>query len=99
MDSSKVLLKDGSILRLRPLRRDDTDRMIELFSNFSEETIHQRFFEEIKAMTPEKVAPITWMLMIDPGLRLWVKTRLTESLWESPVIWEMGGASSSQSFW
>ncbi|MFH0860583.1 MAG: GNAT family N-acetyltransferase [Candidatus Altiarchaeota archaeon] len=50
----EVKLRDGSRVRLRPIRKDDVGGMVDLFHRFSEETIQQRFFESIEDMTEEK---------------------------------------------
>ncbi|MFC1474538.1 GNAT family N-acetyltransferase [bacterium] len=48
----------GRKMRFRPIRPDDDDLMIELFSTFSEDTIYHRFFTHIK-ITPERVKRFT----------------------------------------
>ena len=39
-----VLLRDGSAAHIRPIRADDRDRLAELHSLLSEQTIYFRFF-------------------------------------------------------
>jgi acyl-CoA hydrolase/GNAT superfamily N-acetyltransferase len=50
-----VELKDGSSMRLRPLRITDEPALREMFYNLSEEAVYHRFFTAIKSMPHEKV--------------------------------------------
>jgi len=49
---------NGLEVKLRPIRSDDDEMMIELFSSFSDDTIYHRFFTHVR-MTPEKVKRFT----------------------------------------
>lgn len=51
---SDVRLRDGSTVHLRPIRPDDDEAMLALFSRFSERTIYMRFHHATR-MTPETV--------------------------------------------
>ena len=42
-----VTLRDGSTLRLRPIRRDDEDRLLDLFHRLSPYTVYLRFHHVI----------------------------------------------------
>lgn len=53
----ETLLK-GDKIRLRPIRPDDDELMLDLFTSFSEETIYHRFFTHI-TMTPSRVKRFT----------------------------------------
>ena len=50
-----VVLRDGSSVNLRPIRRDDEDRMLALFSRFSPGTVYLRFHQVLKEMSREDV--------------------------------------------
>ena len=41
---TEALLKDGSRIRLRPIRRDDTDSWLAFVSRLSTRTIYLRFY-------------------------------------------------------
>ncbi len=56
---SDVLLKDGSTVHLRPIRPDDDEAMIALFSRFSQRTVYFRFHHMIARMTKEEVQRYT----------------------------------------
>ncbi|HSE93600.1 MAG TPA: GNAT family protein [Methylomirabilota bacterium] len=48
-----VLLKDGERLRIRPIRSDDAQRLIELYDRFSRHTAYQRFFTVMRRLPPD----------------------------------------------
>ncbi len=50
-----VPLRDGSLVNLRPIRRDDEDRMLALFYRFSPRTVYLRFHQVLKEMSREDV--------------------------------------------
>ena len=50
-----VVLKDGSVLRLRPIQRDDQKRMLDLFYRLSTHTVYLRFHHVVKHMSEEEV--------------------------------------------
>lgn len=49
-----ITLKDGSRVRLRPIRPDDAPRLIDLYSRLSEDTAYQRFFTVMRRL------PVDW---------------------------------------
>jgi acetyl coenzyme A synthetase (ADP forming)-like protein len=50
-----VILKDGSALRLRPIRRDDEDKLLTLFYRLSTHTIYLRFHHVMTHLSREEV--------------------------------------------
>jgi len=52
-------LRDGSTIRLRPIRPDDDDMMIALFNRFSPRTIYLRFHHVVGEMTKKEVQRYT----------------------------------------
>jgi RimJ/RimL family protein N-acetyltransferase len=48
-----VTLKDGTALRLRPIRPDDAPRLIDLYNRLSRLTVYQRFFSVMKRLPPD----------------------------------------------
>jgi len=54
-----VPLRDGSSVRLRPIRPDDDGLMIALFNRFSPRTVFLRFHHAIGEMTKEEVQRYT----------------------------------------
>ena len=50
-----VVLKDGSTVRLRPLRITDEPALKEMFYGLSEDAVYHRFFAPIKSMPHEKL--------------------------------------------
>ena len=44
---------DGSLVKFRPLKHDDKERMNELFNSFSPRTIYYRFLAPIRVMTDD----------------------------------------------
>lgn len=49
----EVALRDGSRLRLRPIRPEDQDRLIALYDRLSQRTAYQRFFAAMKRLPPD----------------------------------------------
>ncbi len=47
-----VTLKDGTVLRLRPIRPDDAPRLIEFYDRLSLHTAYKRFFSIMKRLPP-----------------------------------------------
>ncbi|MBI4458455.1 MAG: GNAT family N-acetyltransferase [Acidobacteria bacterium] len=52
---SDWVLKDGLEVHLRPIRPEDEPLMVELFTTFSQETIHMRFFGMIRQLSHEQL--------------------------------------------
>ncbi|MFQ5948013.1 MAG: GNAT family N-acetyltransferase [Acidimicrobiia bacterium] len=50
-----VVLKDGGVARLRPIRPDDADTLHALFRRLSSDSVYQRFFRYKKDLTPEEL--------------------------------------------
>jgi GNAT superfamily N-acetyltransferase len=48
-----VTLKDGTALRLRPIRPEDAPRLIEFYNRLSRHTAYQRFFNVMKRLPPD----------------------------------------------
>jgi RimJ/RimL family protein N-acetyltransferase len=48
-----ITLRDGSALRLRPIRADDAPRLVEYYGRLSEHTAYQRFFTVMKRLPPD----------------------------------------------
>lgn len=48
-----VTLKDGTELRLRPIRPEDAPRLIDFYSRLSRHTAYQRFFTVMKRLPPD----------------------------------------------
>ena len=48
-------LKDGTSVHLRPIRPEDEPLMVDLFTTFSQQTIHMRFFGMIRQLTHEQL--------------------------------------------
>ena len=49
----EVTLRDGSRLRLRPIRPEDATRLIDFYDHLSRETAYQRFFAVMKRLPPD----------------------------------------------
>jgi RimJ/RimL family protein N-acetyltransferase len=49
----EVSLRDGSRLRLRPIRPEDQDRLIAFYDRLSRHTAYQRFFAVMKRLPPD----------------------------------------------
>src|SRR6185436_8324372 len=50
-----VMLPDGTLVRLRPIRSDDGPALVALFGRLSERTIYQRFFTVRRSLPAEWV--------------------------------------------
>ena len=48
-----VVLKDGSTVRIRPVRPDDATRLQELHSRLSVNSAYQRFFAVVRRLSPD----------------------------------------------
>jgi acetyltransferase len=48
-----VALRDGSRLRLRPIRPDDQSRLIDFYDRLSQYTAYQRFFTIMRRLPPD----------------------------------------------
>ncbi len=48
-----VTLKDGSQVRVRPIRPEDRDRLIDLYDRLSRHTAYQRFFTIMRRLPPD----------------------------------------------
>ena len=46
----ELTLKDGSVVRIRPIQPDDTPRLQELHSRLSRQTAYHRFFSIVKRL-------------------------------------------------
>jgi RimJ/RimL family protein N-acetyltransferase len=46
-------LPDGATVRIRPIRPDDADRLIELYRRLGEYTAYQRFFRTMRELPPD----------------------------------------------
>jgi acetyl coenzyme A synthetase (ADP forming)-like protein len=56
---SDVVLSDGGTVHLRPIRSDDGDGLLGLFSRLSHESIYMRFFSPVTSPTREQVGHLT----------------------------------------
>jgi RimJ/RimL family protein N-acetyltransferase len=48
-----IILKDGTRLRLRPIRPEDAPRLIDFYDRLSQHTAYQRFFTIMKRLPPD----------------------------------------------
>jgi acetyltransferase len=48
-----LTLKDGSVLRIRPIRPDDATRQQDLYGRLSRHSAYQRFFSIMKRLPPD----------------------------------------------
>ena len=48
-----ITLRDGTALRLRPIRPDDAPRLVDFYSRLSRHTAYQRFFSVMKRLPPD----------------------------------------------
>jgi RimJ/RimL family protein N-acetyltransferase len=46
-------LRDGTALRLRPIRPEDAPRLVDLYGRLSQHTAYQRFFSLMKRLPPD----------------------------------------------
>jgi acetyl coenzyme A synthetase (ADP forming)-like protein len=56
---SDVVLSDGGTVHLRPIRSDDDDGLLGLFSRLSHESIYMRFFSPVSSPTREQLEHLT----------------------------------------
>jgi len=49
----EIVLRDGARLRLRPIRPEEQDRLIELYGRLGSHTAYQRFFTVMKRLPPD----------------------------------------------
>ncbi len=49
----EIALRDGAVLRIRPIRPDDDDRLIEFHGRLSRHSNYQRFFTVMKRLPPD----------------------------------------------
>ena len=49
----ELTLRDGAVVRLRPIRPDDAPRLQALHSRLSLDTAYQRFFAIVKRLPPD----------------------------------------------
>lgn len=49
----EVVLKDGTELRLRPIRPEDAPRLIDFYNRLSRHSAYQRFFSIMKRLPPD----------------------------------------------
>ncbi|MGH8968479.1 MAG: GNAT family N-acetyltransferase [Actinomycetes bacterium] len=54
-----VVLRDGGTAHLRPIRRDDADRLVRFYSRLSDETIYFRFFSLYRTLSAKDVERFT----------------------------------------
>ena len=52
MEESVATLKDGKTVRIRPIRPDDDQTLIEGFRHLSPESVYQRFFTALPELSP-----------------------------------------------
>src|SRR5580704_16912507 len=48
-----VALKDGTPIRIRPIRPEDEHSLVEIFNHSSPQTVYQRFFTALPELTPD----------------------------------------------
>ena len=48
-----ITLRDGTTLRLRPIRSDDAPRLIDFYDRLSRHSAYQRFFSVMKRLPPD----------------------------------------------
>jgi L-amino acid N-acyltransferase YncA len=48
-----IALSDGTTIRLRPIRPDDAERLIELYARLSRASAYQRFFSAMQRLPPD----------------------------------------------
>lgn len=51
--TSTIALRDGTHVRVRPIRPDDEPRLVELYSQLSHDTRYQRFFSVMQRLPPD----------------------------------------------
>lgn len=48
-----VALRDGTLVRMRPIRADDAPRLVALYDRLSRDTRYQRFFSVMRRLPPD----------------------------------------------
>ncbi|MEX2255648.1 MAG: GNAT family N-acetyltransferase [Acidimicrobiia bacterium] len=56
---SDVVLRDGGTVHLRPMRRDDSEQLLGLYSRLSDESLYLRFFSPVPAPTARDLEHLT----------------------------------------
>ncbi len=56
---SDILLRDGSTLRLRPIKPEDDRGLMELHRRLSPQSVYFRFFAPVPQLTPERARELT----------------------------------------
>ncbi len=54
-----VVLKDGGVVEIRPIRPDDADEELAFFRRLGPDTVYQRFFRVKSDLTPEEIEYFT----------------------------------------
>jgi RimJ/RimL family protein N-acetyltransferase len=49
----EVVLRDGTRVRMRPIRPDDEPRLVELYDHLSQDSRYQRFFSAMRRLPPD----------------------------------------------
>jgi RimJ/RimL family protein N-acetyltransferase len=49
----EVRLRDGTCVRMRPIRPDDERRLVELYDHLSQDSRYQRFFSAMRRLPPD----------------------------------------------
>jgi RimJ/RimL family protein N-acetyltransferase len=49
----KIALRDGTVVRMRPIRPDDAPRLSALYDHLSRDTRYQRFFSAMRRLPPD----------------------------------------------
>jgi RimJ/RimL family protein N-acetyltransferase len=62
-----VTLRDGALVRIRPIRPADAPRLIDLYRRLSGQTAYQRFFTVMRRLPPDWA---TWLATVDYRRRL-----------------------------
>src|SRR5260370_8387057 len=56
---SDVVLADGGVVHLRPIRNEDADALLGLYSRLSSESLYLRFFSPVPAPTARQLEALT----------------------------------------
>lgn len=48
-----AVLRDGTLVRVRPIRPDDAERLVEMYDRLSRHTAYQRFFTVMRRLPPD----------------------------------------------
>lgn len=79
--SAPAVLRDGTLVCLRAIRRDDKERLRTAFHRLSPRSVHQRFFNSITELTPVELRHLTELDFRDHvGLLLTVEEKTAERL-------------------